>query len=102
MQVHVHLYMYMFIACIYIHIILHVHVYTIICMCVNLIQVMGKIGTVVGIGESGDLKVRYPENIIYILCPEAVVKVRQSCFILVYRVMKWVPTLLHIPACHTH
>lgn len=37
---------------------------------------MGKIGTVVGISESGDLKVRYPENLIYMLCPEAVVKVR--------------------------
>ena len=42
-----------------------------LCCC----QVMGKIGTVVGISESGDLRVRYPENLIYILCPEAVVKV---------------------------
>ena len=36
---------------------------------------IGKIGTVMNIAESGDLKIRYPENVIYTLCPEAVVKV---------------------------
>ena len=39
-------------------------------------QVMGKIGTVVAISDSGDLKIRYPENLIYSLCAEAVVKAR--------------------------
>lgn len=38
-------------------------------------QVIGKIGTVVAISDSGDLKIRYPEHIIWTLCPEAVVKV---------------------------
>lgn len=65
------IYMYMYVCmCVYIH----VHVYVV----VMVIQVVGKIGTVVGISESGDLRIRYPENLIYILCPEAVVKVGGS------------------------
>ena len=39
-------------------------------------QVIGKVGTVVGVTESGDLKVRYTtENLVCTLCAEAVVKV---------------------------
>ena len=45
-------------------------------VCVH--QVIGKVGTVVGITESGDLKVRYSsENILCNICAEAVVKVRE-------------------------
>lgn len=39
-------------------------------------QVIGKVGTVVGVTDSGDLKVRYTtENLVCTLCAEAVVKV---------------------------
>ena len=46
-------------------------------------KVIGKIGTVVGVGDSGDLRIRYPENTIYILCSESVVKVRVQCVYIV-------------------
>jgi ankyrin repeat protein len=41
-----------------------------------MLNVIGKVGTVVGIGESGELKVRYStENLLCNICAEAVVKV---------------------------
>ena len=46
------------------------------CTCVP--QVIGKIGRVESITDSGDLKIRYPDHIILVLCPDAVVKVRIS------------------------
>ena len=43
---------------------------------VHVPQVIGKVGTVVGIAEGGDLKVRYStENLLCNICAEAVVKV---------------------------
>lgn len=54
---------------------IHVNVRVHVCILILVVQVVGKIGTVVGISESGDLKIRYPDNLIYTLCPEAVVKV---------------------------
>ena len=55
---------------------MYIHVYLSIALDVLCGQVMGKIGTVVAISDSGDLKIRYPENLIYSLCAEAVVKAR--------------------------
>ena len=46
------------------------------CIAVHVPQVIGKVGTVVGIAEGGDLKVRYStENLLCNICAEAVVKV---------------------------
>ena len=51
-----------------------------LCLTVLFQQALTEVGTVQSVLDSGDIRVRYPNNLVWTMNSEAVVKVAKVCF----------------------